>query len=576
LNYRYANKTKTQEFRSDDMKIVNILILAGLLGLLFGCDSGRKGGVVDLVLYNGKIWTVNPGQPWAEAVAIRGERIHKVGTTEEIKTLIGTQTQEIDLKGELVLPGFIDSHTHFLDGGFALTSIQLREAASKEEFIAIVGEKVTKTNSGEWILNGDWDQQQFDPPEMPRKEWIDPVTPQNPVFVNRHDGHMALANSLALQIAGITKDSESPPGGTILKDPQTGEPTGILKDEAMGLVSAHIPDPTIEEKKRAAQTALRHANEMGVTSVHEMAYSSHFEVYHELLKENKLTARLTVYFSMAEEDLYSKIERNKAYENDFLKIGGLKGFVDGSLGSFTALFFEPYTDNLEETGIFVSDMYPEGIMEQRIREADRSGLQVAVHAIGDRANHVILDIMEKVIAEGSLRDRRWRIEHAQHLIPEDIPRFAHIGIIASVQPYHAIDDGRWAETKIGKERAKHTYAFKSLLDAGTRLACGSDWTVAPLDPISGIYAAVTRRTLDGKNPEGWIPEQKISLEDAIKGYTINGAYAEFAEASKGSIEAGKLADLVVLSHDIFEIPPEDILDAEVLMTILNGEIVYQK
>lgn len=558
------------------MKILDIVILASLVGFVFGCVAEKTSVVADLALYNGKIWTVNPEQPWAEAVAIRGKRILKVGTTEEIKALFGEHTQGFDLKGSFVLPGFIDSHTHFLDGGFALSSIQLREAKSKEEFIVTVKKRTSEIGRGEWILKGDWDQQQFDPPEMPRKEWIDPVSPQNPVFVNRLDGHMALANSLALEIAGVTRDTVSPPGGEILKDSKTGEPTGILKDEAMRLVSDRIPEPSLEEKKKAAQKALRHASQRGVTSVHDMAYSSNFEVYHELLKEGTLNARLTVYFAIGERDLYSQLEQKKPLENDLLKIGGLKGFVDGSLGSFTALFFEPYTDDPEKTGILVSDMYPEGIMEQRIREADKSGLQIAIHAIGDKANHVILDIMERVIADGGPRDRRWRIEHAQHLIPEDFVRFAKMDIIASVQPYHAIDDGRWAERKIGKERAKYTYAFKSFLDANVLLAFGSDWTVAPLDPITGIYAAVTRRTLDDKNVDGWIPEQKISLEEAIKGYSINGAYTEFAEDMKGSVQEGKFADLVVLSQNLFEIPPEDILDTEVLVTIFDGEIIYKK
>jgi predicted amidohydrolase YtcJ len=558
------------------MKTLDIVILAILVGFVFSCVAEKKSGIADLVFYNGKIWTVNPDKPWAEAVAIRGERILKVGTTEEIKALFDDFTQGVDLKGSFVLPGFIDSHTHFLDGGFALSSIQLRGVNSKDEFITTVKRRVDEIGSEEWILHGDWDQQQFDPPEMPRKEWIDPISPQNPVFVNRHDGHMALANSLALEIAGVTKESVSPPGGEIVKDSKTGEPTGILKDEAMGLVSNKIPEPSFKEKKKAAQAALRHASQFGVTSVHDMAYSSNFEVYHELFKEGTLNARLTVYFAIGERDLYSQLEQKKPLESELLKIGGLKGFVDGSLGSFTALFFQPYSDEPEKTGIFASDMYPEGIMEKRIRAADKSGLQIAIHAIGDKANHVILDIMERVIADGGPRDRRWRIEHAQHLIAEDFLRYAKMDIIASVQPYHAIDDGRWAERKIGKERAKYTYAFKSFLNTGVLLACGSDWTVAPLDPISGIYAAVTRRTLDGKNVDGWIPEQKISLEEAIKGYTINGAYTEFAEGVKGSVQEGKFADLVVLSQNLFEIPPEDILDTEVLMTLFNGEIIYKK
>jgi predicted amidohydrolase YtcJ len=558
------------------MKILHIIVLTALAGFVFGCVAEKKSEVADLVLYNGKIWTVNPKQPWAEAVAIKDARILKVGTTEEIKTHQDERTKDFDLEGSFVLPGFIDSHTHFLDGGFALSSIQLRGAKSKTEFIAAVEKKAGEINPGEWILYGDWDQQQFDPPEMPRKEWIDPVSPHNPVFVNRLDGHMALANSLALEIAGITRNTVPPPGGEILIDPVTGEPTGILKDEAMSLISDKISEPSLDEKKKAAIAALKHASQMGVTSVHDMAYSSNFEVYYELFKEGTLSARLTVYFAIGQDDLYSQLEEKKSLENDLLKVGGLKGFVDGSLGSFTALFFDPYTDDPEKSGILVSDMYPEGIMEKRIREADKSGLQIAIHAIGDKANHIILDIMERAIADGGPRDRRWRIEHAQHLIPEDFARFAKMDIIASMQPYHAIDDGRWAEKKIGKERVKYTYAFKSFLDADVLLAFGSDWTVAPLDPISGIYAAVTRRTLDGKNPDGWIPEQKISLFEAIKGYTINGAYTEFAERVKGSVEEGKFADLVVLSQNLFEIPSEDILDTEVIATVFNGEIIYKK
>jgi len=307
-----------------------------------------------------------------------------------------------------------------------------------------------------------------------------------------------------------------------------------------------------------------------------MAYAGNIEVYQELLKEDRLTSRLCVYISIEEMDLYQKFRLSIPAENTFLKIGGLKGFVDGSLGSSTALFFEPYADDPDKTGLLHSQMFPEGIMERRIMEADRAGLQVAVHAIGDKANHVLLDIMERTITQGGERDRRWRIEHAQHLLPGDMGRMARLRIIASVQPYHAIDDGRWAEKKIGRERCKTTYAFQSLLEKGAVLACGSDWTVAPLDPLTGIYAAVTRRTLDGRHPEGWFPEQKIPLEEAVKGYTLNGAYAEFSESIKGSVEAGKLADLVVLTQNIFDIPPEEIRNTRVRMTIVSGKIVFRK
>ncbi|MDH5704760.1 MAG: amidohydrolase [Candidatus Aminicenantes bacterium] len=553
------------------------LIFSGLIiSVILSCWLSPGGEMADLVLLNGTVWTVNPSQPWAEAVAVKGGRILEVGSSRTIKKLAGTRTEVVDLKGDLVLPGFIDSHTHFLDGGFSLLSIRLRDARSREDFISRIRDKAKKMEKGEWILNGNWDHQSFDPPELPNRDWIDAVTPDNPVFVNRLDGHMALANSLALRIAGVTKNTPSPAGGEILKDSETGEPTGILKDAALDLVAENIPEPSLKAKLRAAEVALRHAAECGVTSVHDMASAENLEVYQEFLRNKKLTARLYVYIPITEVEVYSRLRLKTPFGNDFLKIGGLKGFVDGSLGSSTALFFEPYADDPDMTGLFHSQMYPQGIMERRIMEADRAGLQVAIHAIGDKANHALLDIMEKIIARNGERDRRWRIEHAQHLLPGDIERIARLGIIASVQPYHAVDDGRWAESRIGRERCRTTYAFQSLLERGTVLACGSDWTVAPLDPLSGIYAAVTRRTLDGKNPEGWFPEQKISLEEAVKGYTLNGAFAEFSEAYKGSIEAGKLADLAVLTRNIFAVPPEEILNTKVKMTIFNGEIVYRE
>jgi predicted amidohydrolase YtcJ len=291
-----------------------------------------------------------------------------------------------------------------------------------------------------------------------------------------------------------------------------------------------------------------------------MAYADSFEVYQELLKQNKLTARLYVYIPITEVEIFERLKLKDPFGNNLLKIGGLKGFVDGSLGSSTALFFDPYTDDLQKKGLLHSQMFPEGIMEKRLMQAD----------------NILLDIFERIISQNEDRDRRWRIEHAQHLLPQDIERIANLGIVASVQPYHAIDDGRWAEKKIGKKRCQYTYAFKSLREKGAVLACGSDWTVAPLDPIGGIYAAVTRQTLDGKYPDGWFPEQKISLEEALRGYTLNGAYAEFSESLKGSVEKGKLADLVILSRNIFEIPPKEIQKTEIKMTIFNGKIIFEK
>jgi hypothetical protein len=548
-------------------------LLAVMIGIA-GCAGVRE--MADLVLLDGTVWTGEKSLPWAEAVAVKGDRILLVGSKREVRRLVGAKTRVVNLRGRPALPGFIDSHTHFLDGGFSLLSLQLREARSQADFVARIAEKAGELKTGEWILNGDWDHQQFDPPELPRREWIDGVTPDHPVCVNRHDGHMVLVNSLALRIAGVTKTSVSPEGGEILKDPKTGEPTGILKDAAMDLVTKHIPAPTFESKLKAAGAALRHAAECGVTSLHDMAWSANFEVYQELVRTGRLTSRIFLYIPVREVDLFARLRLKTPFGSDFLKIGGLKGFVDGSLGSATALFFDPYADDPNLTGLLSADMFPEGIMEERILAADRAGLQVAVHAIGDRANAIILDLYEKAITLNGPRDRRWRIEHAQHLRPQDIVRLGRLGIIASVQPYHAVDDGRWAEAKIGSERCRTTYAFRSLLDHGALLACGSDWTVAPLNPLSGIYAAVTRRTTDGKNPGGWFPEQKITLEEALRGYTQNGAYTEFAEDLKGSLVAGKLADLVVLDRNIFEIPPEEIIDAKVEMTIVGGKVIYER
>jgi predicted amidohydrolase YtcJ len=342
----------------------------------------------------------------------------------------------------------------------------------------------------------------------------------------------------------------------------------------------HIPKPSLKARLEAAEAALRHARELGVTSLNDMADESSFaaclEVYQELLKEDKLTARIYCFVPISELDIVEPLGLKTPFGNDWLAVGGLKGFSDGGLGASTAYFFEPYTDNPKNTGLLAPQMFPEGIMEKKVLQADRAGLQVAIHAIGDKANSIMLDIFEKTLARNGKLDRRWRIEHAQHLRPEDIVRFADLGVIASVQPFHAIDDGRWAEAKIGKERCRTAYAFKSLLDNGATLALGSDWPVAPLNPLVGIYAAVTRQTTDGKNPDGWFPEQKIPLDEAIKGFTLNGAYAEFSEKIKGSLEVGKLADLVVLDQNLFKIAPEKIKDARVTLTVVGGKIVYDR
>ncbi|MCJ7485775.1 MAG: amidohydrolase [Candidatus Aminicenantes bacterium] len=530
----------------------------------------------DLALINGKIWTGDPGRPWAEAMAVRGDKIFAVGTTVEIRKLAPAGTKVVDLGGSLALPGFIDSHTHFLAGGFALKSLDLRETKSREEFAARVAAKAREIGKGRWVVNGGWDHEMFSPPELPRKEWVDAVTGDNPVCVSRIDLHTVLANSLALKIAGITKDTRSPAGGEIVKDPKTGEPTGLLKDAAADLVYAKIPKPSSAEKLEAAEASLRHAAENGVTSVHEMADAASFEVFEELAGRRRLTARVNIYIPITEVETPARLKARSPFGDPYLKLAGLKGFMDGSLGSATAYFFEPYADDPRTSGLLHGHMFPDGVMEKRIMAADRAGLQLAIHAIGDRANGLLLDMYEKAVAVNGPRDRRWRVEHAQHMRPADLARFGRLGLVASVQPYHLIDDGRWAEKKIGPERARTTYAFESLRRAGATLAFGSDWTVAPLSPVLGIYAAVTRRTLDGKKPGGWVPEEKVSVEQAVRAYTVNGAYAEFAESVKGTVQAGKLADMVVLDRDIFTIPPEEIAGVKVALTVFDGKIVYRK
>ncbi|MCU7525791.1 MAG: amidohydrolase [Ignavibacteria bacterium] len=522
---------------------------------------------------NGKVYTVNEKQPYAEAVITRNNRIFFAGSTEEAKHFITPETEVIDLKGKLMLPGFIDNHVHFISGGFYKLGVDLRHAKSTDEFKTMLKDYVS-TNGGRWVTGGDWDHEAWEKNDLPVKEWIDSFTPNTPVLVSRFDGHMALANSYALKLAGITKDTPSPEGGLIVKDKATGEPTGILKDNAMSLVFAVIPEPGEEEYDRALKAALNEAKKNGFTSVQDITYSNDLKTYQKFEKEGSLTCRIYTRLPIADCDnlIGSGIRYN--FGSEKLKIGSLKAFADGSLGSSTALFFEPYAQDTSTTGLAM-DYVTDGRLKSWALKSDKAGLQLSIHAIGDKANSLILDIFEEVVKANPKWDRRFRIEHAQHVRPEDVKRFKEMNVIASVQPYHLIDDGCWAEKRIGKERLRNTYPFRSFIDNGVKVCFGSDWSVAPLDPIMGIYAAVTRSTLDGKHPEGWIPEEKISVEEAIKCYTINNAYASFEEDIKGSIEAGKLADLVVLSEDILSVDPAKIKDVKVDMTIFDGDIIYK-
>jgi predicted amidohydrolase YtcJ len=527
----------------------------------------------DLVFTGGRVWTVDAALPEAEAVAVRGDTIMAVGKDAAVRSLIGPRTTVVPLHGRLMLPGFIDDHTHFLSGGFQLQSIDLRYAKDEAEFAARIGQRA-KAYPDRWVTGGDWDHDNWPGGKLPAKTLVDKVTPNTPVFVSRYDGHMALVNSLVLRRAKITHDTPDPHGGAIVRDPATGEPTGILKDEAMSLVYGLIPDPTEEEFFEAARLALAEARRNGLTSIQDVSTDAHVRIYTALRDRGELTARMNCRLPIGMVDELA--HRNlKAHTGDrWVRTGSLKAFADGSLGSSTALFFEPYVSEPTTRGL-ASDVLLDGRLEKWAMTGDRAHLQLSIHAIGDSANSRMLDLFEQIVKETPAWDRRFRIEHAQHIHPKDFDRFARLHAIASAQPYHAIDDGRWAEGRIGHERCKTTYPFRTFIDRGVTLCFGSDWTVAPLNPLLGIDAAVTRRTTDGKHPEGWFPEQRITVQEAIKAYTLNNAYAAFEEDEKGSITRGKLADLVVLSDDIISCDPNRIVDAQVVMTVVGGKIVYE-
>ena len=557
---------------SRQTKLLVILIASMSLTAVHANDSPLT---PDLVIVNASIHTMDESQPTAAAVAVLGNRIVTLGTTPEIRALAGSKTRLIDASGKTVLPGFNDAHVHWLSGGFSITNVNLRDTKSTEEFARRLGDYAKKLPQGRWILGGDWDHEKWPGTPLPTRQMIDAVTQANPVFVNRTDGHMALANTAALKQAGVTKETKDVPGGVIVKDPQTGEPTGILKDAAMSLVEKVIPENSFEEKLAAGRAATEFAASVGVTSVTDMSAGDDVGLYQYMLEHGELKTRIYAIRSIVSWETLARTGVRGAFGSDVLRIGGLKGFADGSLGSSTAFFFEPFSDTPNTRGLLFDQMLPEGIMLKRVLGADKAGLHVMIHAIGDEANLRILDIYKQVAEQNGPRDRRFRIEHAQHLRPSEIPRFGREHVIASMQPYHQADDGRWCDKRIGPARAKGTYAFRTLLDTGAVLAFGSDWTVAPLNPFEGIKAAVTRQTLDGKHPDGWVPEQKITLDEAVRAYTVGSAYAEFADKVKGTLTKGKLADLVMVDRDLYKTDPSEIDQARVVLTIMDGRVVYE-
>jgi len=554
------------------MNIVNRNTSSLILSLFIAaCGSPEAPETASLVIRDARVWTGNADQPWAEAVASRGDSIIAVGSNTEIEALIGEDTEVISVTGSMLVPGFIDTHVHFIASGSGLASVQLRDAATPEEFSARIGEFAKNVAPGEWIMYGDWDHTLWGG-ELPRRDWIDDVTPDNPVWVYRLDGHMALANSAALALSGVDADSADIDGGTIVRY-EDGRPTGLLKDNAMMMVEEAIPEAAAAKLDREARAAMEHVAGNGVTSVHDMAGWQSLATYRRAQGRGEMLTRIYSVVPLRDWEKLRDEVAAKGTGDEWLRIGGLKGFMDGSLGSHTAAMLEPFTDEPEDKGFLINDLDD---MRDWVTGADAAGLQVMVHAIGDSAIRDLLDVFLDAVETNGERDRRFRMEHAQHIAPEDVERFAVQKIIASMQPYHAIDDGRWAEEVIGPERAKTTYAFRSLIDAGATVTFGSDWSVAPATPIEGIYAAVTRQTLDGANPGGWVPEQIVTVEQSLHAYTTAAAYSSFEEDIKGMLKPGMLADFVLLDRDLTQIDPEKIRDTEILRTVVGGEVVYSR
>lgn len=526
----------------------------------------------DLVLL-GRVWTGDSARPWAQAVAVRDSLIVLVGTREQARRVTGARTRVIDNGANLVTPGFGDAHTHFLEGGFQLASVDLRDANTPEEFVRRIAAFARTLPPGRWITGGDWDHERWTGSPLPRREWLDSVTPNNPVFVSRLDDHMGVANSLALRLARLDRDAPTPPGGEIVRDSATGDLTGVLKDNAMDRMFAAITEPTAEEADSALQRAMRHAASLGVTSVHSMTDWSELAALRRARSRGALTTRVRVYVPITTWRRLADTVRTAGRGDHWLSWGGLKGFMDGSLGSTTAAFYEPYRDAPHTRGLLVTDS---AMREREVTAADSAGLQVAVHAIGDRANDMLLGFFERAMQRNGPRDRRFRIEHAQHLRQADIPRFGRLGVIPSMQPYHIIDDGRWAGNRLDTARLRGTYAFRTLLDTGARLALGSDWTVALLDPLWGLYGAATRRTLDDRNPGGWFPEQRITVDETLRAYTSSVAYAGFQDEWLGTLRSGMLADVVLLDYDPFRVAPEQLARGRVRVTVVNGRVVYER
>jgi hypothetical protein len=525
---------------------------------------------------HGRIYTNDPAQPWAEAMAIADGKISCIGKMDHVLLDCGggaEGAETVQLHGQFVMPGFDDAHVHLGGAAADLLAVPLTGVPSVEELQKRVADAVAQHKEGEWITGGGWDHTMWPDKRFPNRQQLDAVSPKNPVILTHISGHVAVANSLALQRAEIDKNTPNPPGGEIERD-ALGEPTGMLKEyAAMNLVNVRIPDPSPEQRRKGIELVLQNVAKNGVTSVQDFSDWEDYKMFRQIKEDGKLTVRITEWlpFNLDLNDLQN-MRAQGGTTDPWVKTGALKAFVDGAMGSRTAAMLEPYSDDPSTSGILTND--PEKLRAMAIAR-DKAGFQLNFHAIGDRANRVALDVFEAVAKANGPRDRRDRIEHAQLVSMEDIPRFAHLKVIASMQPSHQTTDMRWAEDRVGRDRIKGAYAWASMLKNGVRLAFGTDYDVEPISPFRGLYACVTRERPEGGPKNGWEPQEKITLEECIRAYTSGSAYAEFAEGKKGELKAGEYADFIILSNDLTKVAPSQYTKTSVLRTVVGGRTVYQ-
>jgi predicted amidohydrolase YtcJ len=529
--------------------------------------------IADMALVNGKVVTLDPKNPAAEAVAVKGGRILAAGSSAEIRKYVGPATQVLDARGKLVIPGLIDAHLHFAGGGRSLASLTFRGVSSVEKVLEMVATRIKELPAGETVNGGEYDHTLFPGQKWPSKEDLDTVAPNNAVVIRRVDGHSIWVNSEALRQSGITKDTKSPFGGEIAKDPATGEPTGIFKEAATGLLKVKRSSKP-SSIKDDIERGLAYAATLGLTGIQTSASLQELEIFKQLKADGKLTLRVYAWLPIDDLDRYIKLGIKQGQGDDMVRVGFQKVFIDGTLGSGTALMFEPFADDPAKIGL---PQYKEDAFYTLIEKAHQNGYQTGTHAIGDKGVNWALNAIERAQKKFGAKDLRHRIEHAQIIIPSDVKRFKQLGVIASMQPTHCMTDMRFCEIRVGRERSKNAYIWKTLLDAGAQIAFGTDWPVEPLDPMRGLYSAVTRKNIESGGPEGgWFPKQRLTMADSVRLYTLGAAYASFEEKIKGSIEPGKLADFTVLSKDIYRVDPKEVLTTEALYTILGGKIVFQK